>query len=79
MKNLITLHEAIVLAIISKDDRTATYPEIAEFIDKRGLYTERKGNIALSDQVKLRATQSRGNYRRLFEVIEKETIRLRNL
>lgn len=79
MKNLVTLHEAMVLALISKDDRTATYREVADFIDERGLYTERKGNIALSDQVKLRATQSRGNYRHLFEVIDKETISLRNL
>lgn len=66
-KNLISLHEAIVLALINFPMRFASYEEIAEFIEIRGLYTERKGNIPLSTQVMLRATKSKGAYKGLFD------------
>ena len=41
-KNLISLHEAIVIALINKPDRTATFEEIADFITERRLYPEEK-------------------------------------
>ena len=78
MKNLLTLHEAIVLALLSRKDRTATFAEIAAFIEKRGLYTERKGNISLSEQVMLRSTKSSKRYSYLFEVAGKDSITLKN-
>lgn len=69
MKNLVTLHEAIALALLSKKSRTATFDEVAAFIEKRCLYPERKGNIPLEVQVMLRATKSRKRYSQLFEEV----------
>lgn len=78
MKNLLTLHEAIVIALINIDkvNFTATFNDIASFIDNRGLYTERKGGLDLAEQVMLRSTKSKGAYAYLFEQIDNETIRL---
>ncbi|HBS88597.1 MAG: hypothetical protein A2W91_18325 [Bacteroidetes bacterium GWF2_38_335] len=79
MKNILSLHEAIVVALVNNCDRKATYAEIASFIEKRKLFTNRKGNILLEEQVRLRATLSSGGYKHLFEVINSETIKLRNI
>ena len=78
-KNLISLHEAIVIALINKPDRTATFEEIADFITERSLYPERKGNILLATQVMLRSTKANGAYHHLFEQIDKDTISLKNI
>jgi hypothetical protein len=80
MKNLLSLHEAIVIALINinKETFTATFDEIAIYIEKRNLYTERKGNIDLSTQVMLRSTKSKGNYAYLFEQINENSIKIRN-
>ncbi|WP_141672838.1 hypothetical protein [Flavobacterium crassostreae] len=79
MKNLLTLHEAIVIALINinKENFSATFDEIADFIEKRGLYTERKGEIDLTKQIMLRSTKSKGNYIYLFEQIDNSSIKLR--
>ena len=79
MKNLLTLHEAIVVALINinKETFTATFDEIATYIENRNLYTERKGNVDLATQVMLRSTKSKGNYLYLFEQITENKIRLR--
>jgi hypothetical protein len=78
MKNLLTLHESIALALLNKIDRTSTFGEIAEFIEKRNLYPIRKNNIPLSTQVMLRSTKSKQQYQSLFEEVNSTTIRLRN-
>jgi hypothetical protein len=44
-KNLLKLHEAIVVALLDFPERKATFDEIAEFLMKRKLYENRKGNI----------------------------------
>lgn len=79
MKNLLTLHEAIVIALINlnKENFTATFDEIAAYIDNRGLYPERKGGIDLAKQVMLRSTKSKGNYSYLFEQIDTNSVKLR--
>lgn len=79
MKNLLTLHEAIVIALINlnKENFSATFVEIAVFIDDRGLYTERKGGIDLAKQIMLRATKSSGNYSYLFEQVDANSIKLK--
>jgi len=46
MKNLLKLHEAIALALLNKENRSGTFDEIAEFIENRGLFPIRKGNIS---------------------------------
>lgn len=80
MKNLLSLHEAIVIALISinKETFTASFDEIACFIDKRELYRKRKGGIDLAKQIMLRATKSSGNYFYLFEQIGTHSIKLKS-
>jgi len=79
MKNTLTLHEAVVIALINinKENFSATFDEIATYIEKRNLYPERKGNVDLATQVMLRSTKSKGNYLYLFEQIADNKIRLR--
>ena len=79
MKNLLTLHEAIVLALISNKNRSSTFDDIAEFIEKRELFPIRKGGLSLSKQVMIRSTKSKKKYQYLFEEIDDKTIILRNL
>jgi len=78
MKNLLTLHEAIVLALVNQPNRTASFEEIANFIIKRDLYPNRKGNIPLSTQVMLRSTKANGAYAHLFEEVGAGYVRLRD-
>lgn len=80
MKNDLTLHEAIVIALINlnKETFSASFDEISEFIEKRNLYPKRKRGIDLKKQVMLRSTKSKGNYTYLFEQINENEIKLRN-
>jgi hypothetical protein len=77
-KNLLSLHEAIVIALINVPDRVASFEQIAKFIERRNLYPERKGNIPLSTQIMLRSTKARRVYLHLFKKIDNNTIKLRN-
>lgn len=79
MKNLLRLHEAIALALLSKKSRIATFDEIASFTEKRGLFLERKRGISLSKQVMLRTTKSKQRYSHLFKPVNKDAVQLRNL
>lgn len=78
MKNLLTLHEAVVVVLIRRPKRIATFKTIADEIEKRGLFPNRKGNIPLAKQVELRAVQSKGRYKHLFEALDGTRIRLKN-
>jgi hypothetical protein len=78
-RNLLSLHEAIVIALVNTDKRSATFIEIAEFILARQLYPMRKGNIKLESQIMLRSTKSKGRYSHLFEQIDSDTIKLKNI
>lgn len=77
-KNLLTLHEAIVVALINldKDNYQASFDEIADYIERKSLFPEREGNIPLSKQIELRSVQSKGNYKYLFEQVNNTTIKL---
>ena len=77
-KNLLALHEAIAVALISKPDRKASFTEIANFIESRSLYPIREGNIPLSTQVMLRSTKAQGAYAHLFKQLDSNSIQLRN-
>ena len=77
-KNLLSLHEAIVVALINLPKRMATFDEIANFIEQRNLYPERKGNISLSTQIMLRSTKADGQYHYLFDEVDENGIRLKN-
>jgi len=80
MKNLLTLHEAIVIALINIDKQnfTASFQEIAYFIEKRNLYPHRKGGIDLSKQIMLRSTKANKSYAYLFEIAGENKIKLKN-
>ncbi len=80
-KNLLSLHEAIVIALINinPQTRTATFQEMEDFIIERNLCPIREGNIPLSEQIMLRSTKSKGAYKHLFEQVQTQSIRLRNL
>ncbi len=75
MKNLITLHEAIILVLIKKANRTSSFDEIAKEIEKRNLFPERKGNITLSEQIQLRTSISSSKYKHLFKKVSENEIR----
>lgn len=77
-KNLLSLHEAIVVALINKPGRSARLWEIAQYIEDRNLYPVRKGGISLEKQIMLRATKSKGAYHHLFEDMGFDYIRLRD-
>jgi hypothetical protein len=78
-KNLLKLHEAIVIALINLDKQqfTATFKDIANYIEKRNLYPMRKGNIPLANQVMLRSTKAQEFYSYLFESVHEDSIRIR--
>jgi hypothetical protein len=80
MKNQLYLHEAIVVALVNIDKETfsATSDEIAAFIEKRELFTDRKAGCTLSEQVMLRATKSSGRYHYLFHQINDQAIQLKS-
>jgi hypothetical protein len=77
-KNLLSLHEAIVVALINRPTRSATFTEISDFIDQRNLYPIREGNIPLSIQVMLRSTKAQGAYAHLFKQLDSNSVQLRN-
>ncbi|TPD69762.1 hypothetical protein [Flavobacterium microcysteis] len=75
MKNLLTLHEAVILILLKKPNRTASYDEIAKEIEKRNLFPIRKGNISLSEQIKLRTSIASSKYKHLFQKVSENEIR----
>jgi hypothetical protein len=66
MRNLLKLHEAVAVVLLTKPNRTATFEEIAREIDNRGLFQERKGGITLAKQIELRTSISSSRYKHLF-------------
>ncbi|MFZ4058790.1 MAG: hypothetical protein ACOYKE_11675 [Ferruginibacter sp.] len=77
-KNLLSFHEAIVVALINQPTRTASFEQIAAFIIERNLCPKRDGGVLLEDQVMLRTTQSKGAYAHLFQEIGAGFIRLKD-
>jgi hypothetical protein len=77
MKNILTLHEAIAIVLLGKLERTASFQEIADVIEKRGLFPIRRGNIPLAKQVELRSVQSQARYSHLFDFIPPDQIKLK--
>lgn len=77
MKNKVTLHEAIAKVLILKENKTATYNEIADEITKQNLYPNRKGNIPLAKQIYLRSSISSSKYLGTwFEIVDNDEIKL---
>ncbi len=53
--NLLTLHEAIAVVLLKQPDWQTSFQKVADSINKRGLYAERKGDVDLATQCFLRA------------------------
>ena len=77
MKNLLTLHEAVAVILLNQENRTATFETIAEEIERRNLFPERKGGITLAEQVKIRTSIKSSKYKHLFDFIPPDTIKLK--
>lgn len=76
MKNLLTLHEAVAVVLLKYKDRTASFDAIAKEIEKRNLFPERKGNIELSKQIRLRTSIKSSRYKHLFTFLAPDKIKL---
>ncbi|HLO60340.1 MAG TPA: hypothetical protein VK179_16435 [Bacteroidales bacterium] len=77
MRNLLKLHEAVAVVLLSKPDRTATFQAIAEEVDRRNLFPLRKGGITLAEQIKLRTSISSSKYKQWFEFMKPDKIKLK--
>lgn len=77
MKNLLTFHEAIAVVLLSQPNRTATFQTIADEIERRNLFPERKGGITLAEQIKLRTAISSIKYKHWFEFTKPNVITLK--
>lgn len=77
MKNLLTLHEAVAVVLLKQPNRTDTFQTIANEIERRKLFQERKGGITLAEQIKLRTSISSSKYKHWFNVIPPDTIQLK--
>lgn len=73
------LHEAIAAVLSTKKDRTATTTLIASEINERNLYQKKDGSLVQPSQIKLRTKLSKGQYHYIFEFIEPNMVKLRNL
>ena len=49
MKNLLTPQEAVSAVLLSQRDRTAIFQTIADEVEKRNLFPERKDEITLAE------------------------------
>ncbi len=77
MKNLLTLHEVVAVVLLKQPNRTATFQTIANEIERRNLFTERKGGINLAEQIKLRTSIASSKYRHWFEFTKPDIIKLK--
>lgn len=80
IKNLLKLHEAIAVVLLSRSDRTASLTEISQEMAKRGLYFQKSGDVAPPEQVRLRThpnTKSGKQYSHLFKYIEPDKVQMK--
>jgi hypothetical protein len=77
MRNLLKLHEAVAVVLLSEPDRTATFQTIADEIERRNLYPERKGGIPLVEQIKLRTSITSSKYKHWFDFTKPNVLKLK--
>lgn len=77
MKNVLKLHEAIAVVLLSEPKRTSTCEEIARVINKRKLYVRNDDNPLPPYQVMMRTKLSRGRYAHLFLFLSGDRVKLR--
>lgn len=82
MNEKLKLHEAIAIVLLNQDDRMASTEDIAKEINRRKLYCQQDGSPVNKGQIRLRThtkTKSGKFYSYLFEFIEPDKVRLRNI
>lgn len=77
MRNLLTLHEAVAIVLLGLPEKTATFQTIADEVERRKLFPERKGGISLAEQIKLRTSISSSKYNHWFEFTKPDTLKLK--
>jgi hypothetical protein len=77
MKNLLTLHEAVAVVLLGEQNRTATIQTIANEVERRNLFPERKGHISLAEQIKLRTSISSSRYKTWFDFTKPDILKLK--
>ncbi len=83
MSNLLKLHEAIVVVLINKENRTATIEEITQEIAARELYRQQKGkgDFPPKSQIRLRThpnTTGGRTYAHIFDFTEPNKVKLKD-
>ena len=73
------LHEAIAIVLLSKESRMSSTEEIADEINRRNLYQRKDEHEVPAYQIMQRTKLSSGQYAHLFEWIEPNIVKLRNL
>lgn len=76
MNNLLKLHEAIAVVLLSRPKRTATCEFIANEINKRKLYTRKDGKPLPAYQVMMRTKLNRGRYAHILCFVNDESVKL---
>jgi len=77
MKNILTLHEAVAVILLSSENRTATFEKIAEEIERRNLFRERNAGITLAEQIKLRTAISSSKYKDWFDFAKPNILKMK--
>lgn len=77
MENILKLHEAIAVVLLSKENRQASTIEIATIINQRNLYKRKDGLPVPDYQIKQRTLLSKGQYHHLFSFEKPNTIKLK--
>lgn len=73
------LHDAIAIVLLANENRISSTDEIAAEINRRNLYQRKDGTAVPAYQIKQRTKLSSGQYHHLFEWIELDMVKLRNL
>jgi hypothetical protein len=68
------LHETGAVVLLSEPNRKATFETIANKIERRNLFLERKRGITLAEQIKLRTSISSSKYKHWFEFTKPDTL-----
>lgn len=75
-ENLLQLHEAIAVVLLSKANRTAPLEDISAEINTRKLYVRKDGNPVPPHQIMQRTFLSNGKYHHLFRFTKPNIVTL---
>jgi hypothetical protein len=76
MEKKLTLHEAIVVVLSTKTNKSATTEVIADEINKRELYLRGNGTPVPAYQIMMRTNLSSGKYSHIFKFTKPNIVSL---